>query len=132
MPIVPKPGRHIGAGERYQGSRQRFLADKAGNPPGDGRVEVMVACECSLPGKCPRAARVVIERALTGEWHCSGDVDHVEARSRRPDLRDEWGNLRVLSRWCHRFVKDHNKKAKREAAEEYNDALRALAREGGR
>jgi len=104
----------------------------------EGQRTVMIPCECAP--RCPRSMRVVIDRDTKGGEHpgatwwffytCSGDVDHAADRSARPDLRNEYENLRVMSRPCHRLFKDHTKKTRRLASEEYNDQLRALARRG--
>lgn len=121
MPPVSKPLRHRGVSERYAAARQGFLEQcynaNAHNSHGvNPRMSyVLIPCQCSLPDKCPRAIRRVIYRAKAGGEHpgatswfvysTDGDVDHVQPRSRRPDLRDDPTNMRLCSRFCHRMVK---------------------------
>jgi len=59
--------------------------------------------------------RVVIDRDAMGgdrpgatgwfRYTTDADVDHHIPRSRRPDLRENYDNLRAVSRFCHRIVK---------------------------
>lgn len=100
MPAVPKPSAHVGPGERYQTSRQRFLEGKGAGEHG---------CECAYPNPCPRGRKVTVRRDEGGVWRTDGDVDHALLRSRHPDLREDHANLRLLDRWvCHRQEKDHH------------------------
>lgn len=92
MPSVPKPTPHVGPGERYQTARQSFLAGKGVGEHG---------CECAFPLPCPRGRKVTVRRDDGGVWRTDGAVHHNEKRSRRPDLREDTGNLRIVTRFCH-------------------------------
>ena len=87
------PLRRVGRiGKEYQATRQAFLASKGhGHHP----------CECE-DKECWRWVDVF---CAEGTWGTDGDVDHHQSRSRRPDLRNDPGNLRLLHKRCHRVRK---------------------------
>ena len=111
----PKPARHKGVGERYEAARGGFLEQRFNASPVRRGDSVVVGCECGET--CGRV--VTIEREVRGgegadpgaavtmfyRYFTSGDVHHLIPRSRRPDLREDPSNIRLMSRVCHRLVK---------------------------
>jgi hypothetical protein len=59
-----------------------------------------VGCECRLPERCPYGFEVKVEQRLRGMW-TEGHVHHHQKRSRRPDLREDHANLRLVHLLCH-------------------------------
>ena len=112
---APKPAPRIKGRIRkeYEATRQGWLEERFNrinvNPEG---TWVQVKCECESPHPCPRALRCEIRREVRGgeregatswfHYTTTGHVHHLQPRSRRPDLRNDPGNLRLLSEACHR------------------------------
>lgn len=109
---VPKPAPRVKnrIKREYDAARQGFLEQEFNRiNMTEGGTWVRVDCQCSLPGECPRLERIMIQKRRGRDggfaYTTTGDVDHVEPRSRRPDLRCDPRNMRLLARHCHRIVK---------------------------